>query len=268
MRTRFFYSFIIVCLALSVADISAQVEKQVTGAKGEGILAGRVSESEARAEALSKAKVEALRKAGITESLNSYQMLFKSEANNNFSEFFSSDVQTEIQGAVKNYTIVSERRKSYDHYFAIEVTIDATVVMYDTRPDPGFSIRIDGIKPIYNSGENLEFSIMSTKDCYLHIFNIAQDYAALMYPNFFEKEKLIQSGVKAKFPFGFNQYELSKDGKEPEFNRLVFVFTKQPIKYLHIDGDDQVTSSEKIFSWVYGMTPDKRIVQYQTFTIR
>lgn len=251
-----------------MSTIYGQVEKQVVGAKGEGILAGRISESDARAEALSKAKVEALRKAGITESLNSYQMLFKSEANNNFTEFFSSDVQTEIQGAVKDYTIVSERRKSYEHYFAIEVTIDATVVIYDTRPDPTFSVRIDGIKPIYNSGENLEFSIMSTKECYLHIFNIADEYAALMYPNLYEKEKKIDPGVKAVFPFGYNQYELSKEGKDPEFNRLVFVFTKQPIKYLFTNGDDQVTSSEKIFSWVYGMTPDKRIVQYQTFTIR
>jgi hypothetical protein len=267
MRTRFFYSFIIVCLALSVADIHAQVEKQVTGAKGEGILAGRVSESEARAEALSKAKVEALRKAGITESLNSYQMLFKSEANNNFSEFFSSDVQTEIQGAVKDYTIVSERRKSYEHYFAIEVTIDATVVIYDTRPDPTFNVRIEGIKTIYEVGELLSFKILSTQDCHLHIFSIDDNIASLTYPNPHEPSKIIKAGVAVEFPFN-GRYELTKEGKEPLFNRLVFVFTKLPVTFLNHQGEDQLTSSEKIFSWVYGMTPDKRIVQYQTFTIR
>ncbi len=263
-----FIPALLLFLVLPVSGIFAQVEKKITGATGEGIIAGRVSESDARAEALSKAKIEALRKAGITESLSSYQMLFKSESENNFSEFFSSDVQTEIQGAVKEYVIVNERRKSHEHYFAIEVTIDATVVIYDTKPDPTFSVRIDGIKQLYESGEKLEFSIMSTKDCYLHIFNIADNYAALMYPNAYEQEKLISSGVKAVFPFGYNNYELSKEGIEPEFNRLVFVFTKQPLKYLFIDGEDQITTSEKIFSRVYGMTPDKRIVQYQTFTIR
>ena len=108
----------------------------VTGAKGSGIIAGTITPAQARQEAINQAKVEALRKAGVTENLQSYQSLFKSEVDNDFTEFFSSDVQAELQGAVKDYTIVKEENKVDGSVFFIEVTIDATVILYDAKPDP------------------------------------------------------------------------------------------------------------------------------------
>ncbi|HPI71722.1 MAG TPA: hypothetical protein PLF99_10355, partial [Tenuifilaceae bacterium] len=66
-----------------------------------------------------------------------------------------------------------------------------------------------------------------------------------------------------------NDYELYKDSKKPEVNRIVLVFTKKPVQYLnHTGGYDQFTSAESIFSWIYGLTPDERKVAYQVFTLR
>ena len=258
-----FFNFFLVMLFTSYG----QVEKQIIGVKGEGIIAGKVSEADARKEAINRAKIEALRKAGISESISSYQMLFKSESENNFSEFFSSDVQTEIQGAVKEYYIVKEERKSYEHYFRYEVTLDATVIIYNTRPDATFNVNIEGIKTIYESGEGLSFTIQSTKDCFLHIFSIDDDVASLVYPNPYEEYRRIVGLDKVKFPYG-SDYDLFTHGDDPVFNGIVFVLTKEEVRFWNYSGDNQTTSAEKIFSWVYSLTPDMRVVQYKTFTIR
>lgn len=270
MRIKYFViRFVILCSfsGLMLNSVSGQEEKEVKGVKGEGIIVGRVSEAEARKDAINRAKIEALRKAGIAESITSYQMLFKSEVENNFTEFFSSDVQTEIQGAVRFYKIVKEERKSNEHYFSYEVILDATVVIYDKHPDVEFNVQIGGIKSIYENGEMLSFNIVSTKDTYLHIFSIDDNVASLVYPGQYEEFRMITASNKIRFPYGAD-YELYKDGAGPVFNRLVFVFTKEKVHFLDHTGDAQETTSEKIFSWVYGLSPDQRVVQYKTFSIR
>ncbi len=64
-------------------------------------------------------------------------------------------------------------------------------------------------------------------------------------------------------------YPLFKDSKQPEVTRVVFVFTKDPIKYLNYEGhEEQITTSEAIFSWIYSLMPEQRVVDYHIFTVR
>jgi len=267
---------LVISLVLMQSNVFAQETKKITGAKGQGIIAGKITPAEAQREALNQAKVEALRMAGVTENLQSYQTLFKSEVNNDFSEFFSSDVQAELQGAVKEFEVVKEERRADGSVFIFEVTINATVILYDAKPDPTFNIRVEGVKGIYEEGENLTFSIFSTKDCYLHIFGITDAYTSLLYPNSIEELKMIEASKKVEFPLGNYDYPLFKSTKEPELTRVVFVFTKEPVKYLNFqkkvdpDGgfEEWITNSEDIFSWVYSMMPDMRKLDYQVFTVR
>src|SRR4051812_4886010 len=81
--------------------IHGQKTYSVSDIKGSALISGDVSPNEARKQALSDAKVNALKAAGIKENLNSYQVLYTSQRNNDYSQFFTSDVQTEIQGAVQ-----------------------------------------------------------------------------------------------------------------------------------------------------------------------
>lgn len=261
--------FLTVCLLLT-ANIKAQQIKQVKGAKGEGIIAGRISESEARREALNQAKVEALRLAGVSEHLQSYELLFRSEVDHDYSEFFGSDIQSELQGAVQQYQVVEEKRgvDPVSNLFIIEVTIDATVILYDTGPDPAFQVEVNGIKGVYESGETLTFSVFSSMDAHLNIFNITDHSASLMYPNPWEQRKTIPAEKEISFPFGYVDYYLEPEKNAPEMNRLIFVFTKEPVPFLHYRGEEQATTAEQIFSWIYGLTPDIRRVDYQVFTIR
>ena len=244
---------------------------QVEGAKGIGEIVGRISYEDARREALNQAKVEALRKAGVRENLQSYESLFRSEMNNDFSEFFSSDIQSELQGAIQSYEIVSHERKvdPITNLFLVEVTINATVILYTSKSDLTFNVRVEGVKGIYEEGEYLTFTLTATQNCYLHIFNITDSYTSLMYPNVWEPFKEIPAGKKIAFPFSqIIDYSLFKNTKEPELNRILFVFTKKPIQFMRAVGEDQLTSSEEIFAWVYGLTPDERKLDYQVFTVR
>lgn len=248
----------------------SQQEVTVADVKGVSYIAGDVSENQARQKAINEAKIEALKKAGIGEYINSYQTLFTSQANNDYSQFFNSDIQSEIQGAVKSYNVKSENKWLNDSIKQIEydVIIDATVIKYDTKPDAAFKANVDGIKGAYNNKDKLVFNVKTAQDAYLTIFSITDSEASLMYPNAVEKSQLFEKEKTYSFPLASNllDYEMVTQ-KEKETNRLIFVFTKTPYSYVDIKGDGQVTDAEKIFSWIYSIMPDQRYVEYFPFFI-
>jgi len=270
---KIFLGTCIFAIAALLMPMSVQSQEvvEVKGVTGIGVIVGRISFEDAKREALNQAKIEALRLAGVNEQLQSFEMLFRSEINNDFTEFFSSDIHAELRGAVKHYSLVSTETKTnpQSNLPYIEVTINATVILYSNGPDPAFNVKVEGIKAIYNENEYLTFSIISTKDCYLNIFGISDSYTSLLYPNKWEKFKLIEAGKKVSFPMGRVDYPLTKGGKSPEITRAVFVFTKEPIGYLnYVDEEEQNTTSEEIFSWIYSIMPDQRNAVYQVFTVR
>lgn len=258
-------------ILLYVSPVISQDIIEVKGIVGEAPIVGRISEDEARKQALNSAKVEALRKAGVGENIQTYENLFRSELNNDFTEFFSSDIQTELRGAIQSYEIVSHRRKvdPVTNLFMVEVTIDAAVILYKSSPDPTFNVKVEGIKAIYGEGELLTFSLQATQACYLHVFSITDNYTCLLYPNMLEKFQEIKPNQRMEFPFGNLDYLLFKSGKGIDNNRMVFVFTKKPIQFLkHSGGEEQLTASETIFSWIYSIMPEERMVDYHAFTVR
>jgi len=46
-----------------------------------------------------------------------------------------------------------------------------------------------------------------------------------------------------------------------------FVFTKELTPYIKYVGEDQTTTFEQIYSWIYSITPDKRTSQFVSFVI-
>ena len=97
--------FLAFVLALQV---SAQKIVKVPGIKGTAFISGDVSPNQAKLIALNDAKINAIKAAGIGENIKSYQLLFSSQEKNEFSQFFSSDIQSEIQGAVASYEITNQ----------------------------------------------------------------------------------------------------------------------------------------------------------------
>lgn len=259
-------------LLLITSVLLSQEKKQIIGAKGRYIIMGDVSEEIAKQKALADAKVDALKKAGVAEHISSYDMLFKSEVGDKFEEVFMSDKQSEIRGAVQDYTMRVEKGLDEQKNFYLEVTIDATVILYNTSADPAFSVEIDGIKQGYKNGEMLIYTVTPSQNCYLNIFNLYEKNATLIFPNKVEKQQLFEAGKTYRFPIARelpDGYELEKTTKEPEKNKLVFVFTKSLIPYIKfkIVNDDQYTSFEDISSWMFSISPDKRTSYYESFVI-
>lgn len=54
--------------------------------------------------------------------------------------------------------------------------------------------------------------------------------------------------------------ERTTKGDKPETTRLIFVFTKRQMEFIDLQGEEQITSVEKILSWIYSISPDQRKV--------
>lgn len=254
-------------LLLTTNIISAQKVVKVKDIKGMAFITGDVSPNQAQVLALNDAKINALKAAGVGENIKSYQMLFNSQAKNEYSQFFHSDIQSEIQGAVQNYEVKKQatiQKNEIELY--IEVTIDASIIKYETKPDYTFDVNIEGVKSVYNNNDNCIFSVAATQLCYLTVFDITDSESSLLYPNSYEKQIPIKAGELYKFPNANIEYGLECK-KCPETNRFIFVFTKTQIPFIKID-KDQLTNNDAIFNWIYSIMPDQRKVEYRALTIQ
>jgi len=249
-------------------NLSAQKLVKVNSIKGIAFISGDVSPNQAKSLALNDAKINALKAAGVGENIKSYQLLFNSQEKNEYSQFFSSDIQSEIQGAVTSFDITNQATvKKSEIEMYIEITIDASVIKYETKPDNTFDAYIEGLKAVYNNHDKLTFTVKTTQACYLTIFNITDMDATLMYPNSYEKQKSFDSIKVYNFPSGQVDYALETDLKEKESNRLIFVFTKTAVPFIKMD-KDQVTTNDAIFNWIYSIMPDQRKVEYRSLIIQ
>ena len=126
--------------------------------------------------ALNLAKIEALRKGHISENIQSFEILSKSESNDAFDEKYNKEIILNINGKILDWEYIKEPTKNYnekDKNYYIEFTIKAKVMQYHSNPDPNFSARIEGIKHTYTSEkENIELNITPNIDSYLKIFYI------------------------------------------------------------------------------------------------
>lgn len=261
------------CFVLVSTVGFAQKTVRIKDAVGRQQIVGNITEEVAKSKAIVQAKIDALRKAGVSEHIQSYEMLYKGEIGSKFDEVFMSDMLSEIRGAVKGYEVKSVNRGIDEHQnFYIEVVIDANVVLYDKGNDPAFQVNIDGIKQGYENGEMMTYSIVPTKDCYLNIFNLYENNASLIYPNQYEKNQQFKAGEKVKFPFTslMEGYTLERSTSQPEKNKLLFVFTKDNIPFIKFklnQEGDQVTSFEDISAWMFSISPDERVNYFIQFVI-
>ena len=267
-KSKIFNSAILLLFILCNLALHAQNIVKLTGIKGTAFITGNDGPNQARAKALNDAKINALKAAGIAENINSYQTLFSSQDKNNYSQFFSSDIQSEIQGEVQECKITGENVvKKSEFEIVSELTIDATVIKYETKPDINFITTIDSVKSVYNNDEPMVFQAKSTIDAYLTVFILTEKDASLLYPNDYEKVSLLGAMKPYRFPRAKIDYILHANSKPPETNQLIFVFTKKAIPYIKMD-KDQLTKAEDIFSWLYAIPPDQRKVVYQSLSIR
>ena len=251
-------------ILLMLPAFGAQAQHvQVQGVQGQATIAN-ITPEQAREKAVEQAKAEALRRAGVEEWVQSFDFLQKREENNKFEEFFHSLTSVQAMGSVVDWSVLKEnKRLDESGTLLYEVTLDATVVLYKTRPDPEFHLAVNGVHPVYRNEENLSFQITPGKDGFLKIFLMDDARAvSMLYPN--EHEKVAE--MRGKTPYVFPQsphfnYE-AYTNKSEETNYLFFVYTRKDIPY---NGTDNFSD---FIQYVYTMEPAERALAVERIEIR
>lgn len=234
---------------------------KVRDIKGVSIINDKMTLKEAKDEAIIDAQRNALKAAGIEEHIQSNMLLLKFSDKESNSKYFTKEVQTLIEGSILDLQIIDTTIVD----LKVIITINATVIKYNTKPDINFDVQLTGLKNVYNNNDSLTFNIKTSTDCYLKIFSIIEDQAILLYPSKKEFEQKFISEIVYHFPLIKIAYRLEVDHDKTEKGRFVFVFTKSPIKFIQMN-EDQVTASEKINSWINSIPLDqKKIVTNQFF---
>jgi hypothetical protein len=236
---------------------------KIKGAKGEWSISN-ITPEQAYDKALIEAKFDALRLAGIDESINAINSLFSTNEGTDYKGISS----IELGGEVIDFTIVEKKIDQEQHSSALiaKVTIDAVVRKYTKKRDTSFQVKVESVERSYKEGDRLTFSITPSKDGYLKIFYFEDDNTgSLLYPNEYEQDILFEGKKSVKFPLskGFD-YELAKtDNTKPfENNLLIFIFTKKNIPFYEDD-----VNYHSVLNWMAKINPDERVEVRNLFQI-
>jgi hypothetical protein len=248
-------------LLISTISIAQKNTVKVYNISGQAFINELITPKQAKEMALNEAKSNALRKAGIGEYIKSNHTLISSSVGDKYDEYINTEQQSQIEGSVLDYTILKDTQYiNSEKLLVVAVSIDATVIKYETKPDVNFDVRLFGVKTVYKNNDRLLFSAQPTINCYLNLFTWVNNESNLMYPSRYEKSIMLESEKTVLFPTSDKiDYKFILEHKEAEKGRLIFVFTKEPMRFIQKDAS-QNTSPDEIISWINSIPLDKRKV--------
>jgi hypothetical protein len=133
----------------------------------------------------------------------------------------------------------------------IKVQMKLKVAKPEDKSDPYFKINAKICKNVFVEGEMSDLTIQSTKDCYINIFNIAEDGKVYqIYPLYKATPQVIKEGEPWKYPHPLVAACLPGYNENTEIIKVIA--TKEPIDFLSFveDGTD--------FELIQGMKVWKR----------
>ncbi len=105
----------IFCLLIIASLVSSIVYGQeirtLENIKGEWVISNDITPVQARENAISQAKVEALRKAGVPEFVAEANLLYKTENQKQLKEVFESLTTVDVAGEISEFSITKEDKK-------------------------------------------------------------------------------------------------------------------------------------------------------------
>ncbi|MCL2291271.1 MAG: DUF4384 domain-containing protein [Bacteroidetes bacterium] len=223
-----------------------------------------ITPEKARMLAMERAKAKALEEAGI-ETFVSSSTSTVSDLVENFINFSNS----EIIGEFTDIKILEDRPVVIDDIVFYKVRIRAKVKTNNVKYDPGFDAQVSGFAVAYNEGDNLQFSVTPTKDCYVQIFWFDDTgNGGILYPNEMEKTQPLKAKTEKTFPQSDQlEYTLYKETKEDmEGNSFVFVFTKKERPYSKATKDGSTTLDD-LYQWIIKIPSDQRVTKQEAIFI-
>jgi len=251
------------CLSLLTTGsaLAQQDIIEIPKAVGTCIIAN-ITPEQAMETALFNAKVDALRKAKILETVD--------VTNKDIDGIFVQLITNEIKGGVVGYEVVNEDIKivgeGKSKILTYEVTINANVTKYSQERDPSFQFKTEGIKPSYKDEERVSFWVTPYQNGYLRIFLFEEDGTGQqVYPNDkFLPDRLLLQDETVRFPQNKRTLTITKTDKtkSKEKNRILFLFLKDNVKFIGSN-----ITLQSVSNWIAGISPDRRTEEFYSFTI-
>ena len=254
--------FLVICTI--AAPLHAQNSVKVKGAQGRWQVSEEITLKEAEERAFMEAKKEALRKAGVMENVWSVFGQISQESGTEFHEAYSQMNVLAIGGMV-NVTNkkVEEVWDTNTRSLYKVVTIDA-VVQKEEKVDKSYALEVKGVANLYKEGDVFTCTLkVHGTGSYLKFFWFDSTGGALLYPNTYEPNTLLQAEKEYSIPFSNAvDYRMEKQGKESEKINMMMVATKENIPFT-----DEVTY-QNVLKWVYSIPNDKRCAFYDMILIK
>ena len=256
-----FLSILIFCSGYSQKEIS------VKNVSGEASGNDSYTIAQIKETALENAKINALRRAGVVENIISYDQSFQQDISGVYNDFYISQFQSEMKGAIKSYELIDMSTSIGDFKnVKVDVEINAVVIKYKNSYDPKFQVKVSGIKPVYEENSNLNFKINSSINCYLYMFYFNENDSSIFFPNKYDEKNYLSSNIEHSFPRKNDIKLVVQNNQSSESNSLIFVFTKEKYPFLSRNNDG-MTTKEEIFNWIFSILPEKRRVVFNSLTI-
>jgi len=264
MKIKLLAVALITLLLGIISQVSAQKkvnELKISEVTGVAFGADNESIADITQRAINEAKVEALKQAGVAENIASFSDYFQTENEEKYEELFTSDILSDIRGAVKEVEVIDVKR-SFDQFdkLKVEVVINCTVVEYLTEKDVAFNAWVDGVGMFYPNETDLMFKVKPSKNAYLKVFIFGETEAFQLFPNEQEQSFLLHANQQYHFPSEFMEYELYTD-KKSEIHRMVMVLMKEDIPYTND------VEYKKIIDWIFSIPPDMRVIKSFGFSV-
>lgn len=262
---RLLIIFILIAISPSVC---AQKEKVVKlkSVRGEYSLVLEFSDVTGR-EATAKARENA-RKNAIEKVCGTRVSIWEQMEMSNGGDVFSSLSVNQIDGEIVEFKIIEEGHKqsSVRSSETIFYCIADVEVKKGLEPDPDFHVSVNDIKSVYYVGENLHFSVMPYKDCYMKIFLLEDnERGCMLYPNEYDGGQIMSANKYfnvSDSPYYCFEMQKSSD-RQIEINRLVFVFTKTERPFAH-----KITSRAEIEKWIAKIPNNQKYLHFAVLEIR
>lgn len=259
------------CLFTLPSDLSASSPdtkiKKVRNIEGRYELYNNISREEAERRALKNAKINALRKAGVSEKLWSVTGLLKEDDGTGFNQVLSQMITLEMDGFINISDEIIYREEIEDGRTYIVAMIKEAEVKKGDDTDPTFVLSVEGVESLYRNGDPFSFKTkIYGSDAYLRIFWFDDNGGTLIFPSEYESDILLKKETEYCFPLNpMIEYTMEKSDKKCDFEtiNLVVVATKKKIPFT-----EETITFESLISWIYHIPASSRAAFREVIMIK
>ncbi|MBI2429417.1 MAG: DUF4384 domain-containing protein [Ignavibacteriales bacterium] len=249
---------------LSICLIAASLSAQEQGrwVKGKASSFG-TDLKRMQAEAVKRARADALNQAGIIVSASSFRV--QTESNTKMNDYYSQFTEATSRGI-----ITQERNVKISDPVRITKASSKEEMQYQLDAELEASKRTT-----YREADPVELEITSTKEGYVTIFHVKNDTIQIAFPNGLSRNNKVQAKKKFVFPRDYELYLTVDDNEKTSNEEFIVVVTSVEIPAADV-GDAKIVGDELVLpklsltemsQWLFTIPLHQRAVDHVVLTV-